>query len=143
MASSADLEPGDGDTRGLKSQLRASTAEEARDIDRGRRSDKTNEVLVDADRRDTEAAARDAVADERERVADRQSFTDPGAPYTGHRAMRDAALDRRDAKRDRESSAEDRVQLAEDNNSDVSEGPVMGASADEPNTAEERPSSGR
>jgi hypothetical protein len=97
-----------------RSELRALTTEEAGVLDRTRRGDRTDTILIDADRRDEDATARDVVSDERERVADREAFTDPSADYLGgHRARRDAALDRADARSDRESSAADRVELAE------------------------------
>jgi hypothetical protein len=131
MANSSDTEGGGDETRESETELRALTPGEAQELDRARRSARTDKVLVDAGRRDADATTRDAVADERERVADRESFVDPGSDYVGHRARRDAALDRRSARHDRESSAEDRVQLTEEADADLVVGDAENAPADE------------
>jgi hypothetical protein len=123
MASSTEPEPRDDDPSEVKAELRAPTTAEAQDLDRARRTDRTNKILVDADRRDDDATARDAVSDERERLADRRAFLDPGADYAGNGARRAAALDRADAKSDREYSAADRAQLTEGEGDDAD---VMG-----------------
>ena len=129
MAGSTDSELGDEDVVEVKSELRALTVEEARDLDldRARRGDRTEKILVDADRRDDEATARDAVSDERDRVADREAFTDPNVHYAGPGPRRAAALDRLDAKSDRESSAEDRIQLTEGEDAESMHGGLDGA----------------
>ena len=84
---------------------------------------KTEKILVDADRRDDEAAIRDGVSDKRAEAADLQAFLDTNETYSGHGERRAAALDRSHAKSDRESSAQDRAELAKQKD-DADDGPV-------------------
>jgi hypothetical protein len=76
---------------------------------------KTEQILVDADRRDEEAEIRDGVSDKRSEAADLQAFMDTNETYSGLGERRAAAVDRSHAKHDRESSADDRAELARQN----------------------------
>lgn len=74
--------------------------------------EKTQKILVEADRRDDEADTRDAESDKRAEAADLHAFLNTSEPYFGHGERRAAALDRSHAKDDRESSAADRAELS-------------------------------
>jgi hypothetical protein len=103
------------DMNEAKTEIRALTPGEARELDRTRGGGRTARILSDADQRDGKATTRDALSDERDRVADRDAFLDPSAGFeaiTGQR--RPAAIDRTHAKNDRAESAEDRAELSGD-----------------------------
>ena len=103
------------DTDEAKTEIRALTPGEARDLDRARGGDRTARILSDADQRDGEATIRDALSDERDRVADRDAFLDPSADFEAITDQRRAAaIDRTHAKDDRAESAEDRAELSGD-----------------------------
>lgn len=104
----------DSDHPDAQSELRHLTKDEANDLDRARRREKTRKILEDASGRDDEATARDAVAEERARLADLKAFTDVNSTYPGQGERRAAAHDRAASKTDRESSADDRIHLSED-----------------------------
>lgn len=115
-AREAHCEPREADLEHREAAVVAREADlEHREAAYAKRMDAANEILADADVRDSVADDRDAAADKRENAQDRAEWLDPNSDYSSHwPERRDAQADRVHSERDRMASRHHREALTED-----------------------------